>query len=353
MPPQTALIQASPSHPSGRCADAFAASGSSPTVHIVGPGKVGRALLRLLPGTPLKLTGLSDSTATIHSAEGLDPEPLAQFKEAGASLSQRQEAAFVPLHVLLGMDVADFVVDCTASRPDGGEEALRRSLAVLSSRSRLVLAAKHALAEDPLAFASPSRIARLGFNAVLGGTGLDFKRDLEDLRARSRSVACVANATTTALIAALERGARLEAALAEARRDGVLESDPEQDLDGTDAGFKLVIVASLLTGRRRTLAEVQRTPFSRLDPNLLEWRYRRGLTTRLVGRLHPDGEMSLGYEELTRGSSLAVPASRVAYAYGLDDGRTRLHIGAGLGPEGTARALATDITALAAREVRP
>lgn len=358
---QTQSPQTLPPHPD----DGFLVSGSSPTIHLVGPGKVGRALLRVLPGTRFRLTGLSDSTATIHSADGLDPLGLANLKESGSRVNGLPGAGFVPLRVLLTMDVADFVVDTTATRPDDGEDVLARCLAALSSRSCLVLASKRALLEDPLSLAFHSRGARLGFNAVLGGTGLHFKRELEGLRAGWQSVACVPNATTTAVISTLEQGATHEEALERARCDGLLENDPTHDLDGTDAAIKLVIVASLLSGRKRTLAEVDRSALTDLDPELLAWRYRRGLTTRLVGRIHsggpergrPDpggglasaeGDLSLGYEEVPRGSCLAVPPGRVAYAYALRDGRTRLHIGAGLGPHGTARALLADIVALSA-----
>ena len=52
--------------------EAFCTSGTSPTLaaewpatlHLVGPGQVGRAFLRLLPATPFRLIGLTDASAT-------------------------------------------------------------------------------------------------------------------------------------------------------------------------------------------------------------------------------------------------------------------------------------------------
>src|SRR4030095_11316308 len=50
---------------------------ASPTLHLIGAGKVGRAFLRLLADLPLRLIAVSDTSATLFSREGLDARALA------------------------------------------------------------------------------------------------------------------------------------------------------------------------------------------------------------------------------------------------------------------------------------
>ncbi len=317
----------------------------APTLHVIGAGPVGRRLLRALGKTPYRVLAVSDSSATLFDRDGLDGGALADHKSSGGRYADRDGAEDLPLPILLYHGAADVVVDCTSTELSRGPEAVERAVAALDADSSVVFAAKHALATEPLAFLEPGRFHRIGFNAALGGTGLALQDEIEDLRRAYESVAIVGNTSTTAVIAAIEDGASLEAALDRAREAGFLESDASKDLDGSDAAVKLAIVASLLTRSRVRVAEIERPSFDDLDPEILVARRRRGRTTRLVGRLHAGGALSLAYEELPRVCSLAVPAGRVAYRYGLKRGGARLHIGSGVGTEGTVRALLSDLDA--------
>ncbi len=63
----------------------FCTSGTSPTtIHLVGPGQVGQAFLRLLPDTSFRLVGITDTSATLHAAScGLQGEIV----DAGGDLN--------------------------------------------------------------------------------------------------------------------------------------------------------------------------------------------------------------------------------------------------------------------------
>jgi homoserine dehydrogenase len=319
----------------------YRASGTSPpTVHLLGVGNVGRAFLRQLDAARYRLVAVTDATGTVHARDGLGALALAEHKHTGGRLADWPGAATIPTVLSIALVAADVVVDATATNVHDPAPALARCAAALGNHSALVLAAKDALCADT------SRLAqqRVGYHAVLGGTGGALRRELATLR-RARSVALVPNASTTALIERLERGVPWEAALAEAQQRGVLERDPTLDLDGSDAFVKLVIVAAILWGiapRAGTL----RADLRAVDPDLLRWRARVGRTTRLVARAHARGGCSLEYEEVDRCSPLWVPGDRVVYSYALDDGRVRVHTGFGIGPERTAAALWADVRGL-------
>ncbi len=317
----------------------------TPSLHVLGAGQVGRAFLSLLPNTPFRLIGLTDSSATLHHRHGLDSLALAAFKGQGGKLAQRAGAENVPAALALGLTQADVVVDATATNVSNGQAAVKRSLAALQAGSHLVLCAKDSicLAVDRLLQLGVNKV---GLNAVLGGTGLTFRFELPELRTKSLELALVGNASTTAVIQAVEAGDSIEGGIAKAQAQGVLETDPSLDLDGTDAAVKLAIVTGALWHGPVDIASIPRQHLNTLDPDVLRERQSRGFTTRLVARGRRDGALQVSYEELPLTSPLAVPADRVVYTYTLASGVTRVHVGQGLGPDGTASALLDDLWAL-------
>ena len=167
---------------------------------------------------------------------------------------------------------------------------------------------------------------------------------LPELRHEWRDVACAGSASTTAIVQVLERGGSLVDGVRIAGERGFLEADAELDLTGVDAAVKLSIVEAVLTGAPGTPVEGE--DIRTLDPEVLRERFRRGGTTRLVGRVSRGGDVSLRYEEVSRGSALEVDCHGVAYVYGLSGGETRVFEGRGLGHVPTAEALFADVLAL-------
>jgi homoserine dehydrogenase len=153
------------------------------------------------------------------------------------------------------------------------------------------------------------------------------------------------NASTTALIEEIEAGGSLAEGIASATRRGLLETDPTQDLDGSDAAVKLSIVVRALWGFELSPGDLPKVDLRALDPDSIRARSARRATTRLIGRASRVGSFGLGYEEIPRGSHLAVPSDRVVYAYRTGRGLS-VHVGSGLGPEGTADALVADVLRL-------
>lgn len=345
--------------PAAPSSDAALSSGPSPTVafaptaHLIGVGRIGRALLALAAETPVRFIAASDRSATVYSEAGLPAAELQAAKSAGRPLADHPLAAPLPLDIALSVTDPDLVIDATDSdlAPAARAAALARTRNVLRSGKQLVLAAKTPLLLDVEELAAHR--AQLHVAAVFGGTGSAWLAELaasDDDAAGApgrRSFAGVVNATTTEVIAALERGGSLADGLASARAAGLVEADATQDLDGRDAALKLALVARLAFGVALAPESIERPHLVDLDPELLQARARRGATTRLVGRLAPDGTPSLRYEELPRGDRLALPCGRVGYAFAAADGTTRLHLGRGVGALGTARALQGDLSACA------
>jgi homoserine dehydrogenase len=342
--------------PSAPARDPFCSSGQSPgraTVHLIGPGRVGRAFLRQLGDAPLQVVAVSDASATVFDRRGLDLVALCAHKEAGGRLASLPGAEAIPTALAVRLVAADAVVDAAPSDEAQAAAAVERARAAQQGGAFLALAGKNALAAAPWLLLGAGR-GRIGVSAALGGTGRQLVRELDELRRDCTAVALVANVSTTAVIAAIEGGAPLAEGLRSARERGLLEPDPTADLDGSDAAAKLRAVWAALfaapDGGAPALPDVRRQDLRALDPALLRRRARNGATTRLVARGSRGGDLRVGFEELPLGSPLAAPPDRVVYGYELPGG-LRLHLGYAVGHARTAAALLGDVCAGIGAEV--
>lgn len=335
--------------------DPLQSTASPRTVHLIGPGQVGRAFLRRASALPVTVVAISDSTATVFDKRGLDVEAVLAHK-AKAPLAWWPRAEAIPTELAIAVVGADIVVDATPTDAAGTAAAVERGRAALRSGAFLCLCAKNALAASPGWLLGAHR-GRVGIDAVLGGTGQKLVGELDELRAHCRSLSLVGNVTTTVIVQAIERGASVQAGIDEARARGLLEADPTCDFDGSDAATKLVAVWGAVFGdggKPPAVDAVRRDDVRDLDPRLVQARARRGATTRLIARGSRNGDdLRVRFEELPAGSPLAAPPDRVVYGYELDRG-LRVHTGLAVGYERTAQALVQDVvTALGGKVVRP
>jgi len=337
--------------------DAFLSSGQSPgrALHLIGPGHVGRAFLQQLPDD-VRVLAVSDSTATVYARDGLPTIELVAHKQRGAPLCDWPGAERIPAELAIRMVSAPVVVDATSSGADGTAAAEARGQAALQSGAALALCGKNALARRAAEWLAPGTRARCGVNATLGGAGAQLAGELDELRAHCRSLALVGNATTTAIVEAVEGGASLDEGVDAARALGLLEPDATLDLDGSDAAVKLLCVWAAVFGERGVappqLPAVRREDVRALDVDALRERRRRGSTTRLVARAdRAASSLRVAFEEVPIGSPLAAPSDRVVYGYELPRG-LRVHTGLGVGYVRTAEALLRDVERLFAEVAR-
>ncbi len=349
-----------PTGPAASSGDAFHSSGQSPgrtrTLHLLGPGQVGRAFLQQLGELPVRVVAISDARATVFDREGLPLDAIVAHKAAGGSLLSWPRAEAIPTALAVRIVGADVVVDATPTDAAGTAAALQRAHAALQNGAFLALCGKNAFAEAAPEWLLGAPRGRVGVHAVLGGAGQPLLRELDELREHARAVVAVGNVTTTVLVDAIERGASLAEGIAEAQARGLLEADPTLDLDGSDAATKLRCVWGAVfgtPGHSAPSAEaIARDDIRALDVELVRARARAGKTTRLVARGSRAGhDLRVRFEELPLGSPLAAPPDRVVYGYELPAG-LRLHTGLALGHTLTAAALRADVAAAIGAEVR-
>jgi homoserine dehydrogenase len=141
--------------------------------------------------------------------------------------------------------------------------------------------------------------------------------------------------------------------LEDARRLGYAEADPSADIDGDDAGAKLVVLAGIAFRRHLRLSDIPRRsirPISAAD-----FRYARGLgcTIRQIAMVERKGDgfhAFVGPALVPRGSNfgLNMGANNVVTIVGQYGGQSSFS-GAGAGGPATAVAIVSDLLALTQR----
>ncbi len=316
------------------------------SVHLIGPGRVGSAFLRLLVDAQFRLVAVTDSRRTLHDPVGLDVELLLRSRAHAHSQPAGARTAEIPASLAIHLVGADIVVDCTASGRTGVAAAVERARASFQTGAACVFASKSA----PAAALENWDRVRLGLNAACGGAGRAILADEALAAGRVVEVAVVGNASTTTFIEHIEAGATPEEATNRVAAAGLFEPDPRDDFSGRDTALKLVIAAKLAGLGAPDPLTILAADSTVLEADLLRERAHRGATTRLVGRIRRGGTAHVSFEELALTSALAIPGDRVAYAFTLDDGSVHLHLGSCLGYNGTARAVLADVLELAARK---
>lgn len=242
----------------------------------------------------------------------------------------------------------------------GGEQpALTYMRQALRAGKHLVTANKEVMAKhgrELLALAAANNVDVYYEASVGGGLPLigPFKRDL--LANRISGVRAIINGTTNYILTRMaEQGVAFSEALTEAQALGYAEPDPHNDVSGTDAVYKLAILATLAFHSEVTPDQVFCEGITQLDPRDFRYAANMGYRIKLlaIGHDRPDGVEVRVHPALVPTSQLLAEVSGVFNAVELDGdlvGRVLLY-GRGAGSLPTSSAIAGDLIDLA-RNIR-
>ncbi|MEQ1757634.1 MAG: homoserine dehydrogenase [Vicinamibacterales bacterium] len=272
----------------------------------------------------------------------------------------RKRTAWVPS----GVTWTEQVDDLFAARPDvivevvGGVEPaaswVSRGLtqgAHVVTANKMLLAAK---APELLALAARHGV-QLRFEAAVGG-GVPLIHGVREGLAGDilLKVAGILNGTSNYVLSRMGSSDETMASVLSAARDlGYAEADPSADVDGDDAGAKLVVLAGIAFKRYLRLAEIPRRsirPISAAD-----FKYARGIgcTIRQIALVEASGDgfhASVGPSLVPLGSSFGrnQGANNVVTLFGRYGGESSFS-GAGAGGPATGVAVVSDLLGLAHR----
>jgi homoserine dehydrogenase len=194
--------------------------------------------------------------------------------------------------------------------------------------------------------------SRFLYSACVGG-GLPVLETLRHLgrKAELRGIRGILNGTTNFVIDRLAEGYGFTEAVDQARRLGFAEADPTADLDGSDAAWKLVILAREALGIQAGPGRVSRRGIEGLSPEGVRRARKAGKVFRLVARCRRKwrgADLRVGPEALGADDPLARTADEGnSVVLELADGREVVLRGKGAGRWPTAESVFGDILEVA------
>lgn len=311
-------------------------------VALLGFGTVGGSVARILAERPeladrLSLTHIFNRGVARKRAEWVPPS-VTWTENADELFASKPDAI---VEVIGGLEPAGSWV----------RRALEQGAAVVTA-NKMLLAAQG----PELLHLAVTNHSQLRFEAAVAG-GVPLIHGVREGLAGDRltRVTGILNGTSNYVLSTMATGdSQMAAVLDEARRLGYAEADPSADIDGDDAGAKLVVLAGIAFRRHVKLSDIPRRsirPISAAD-----FRYARslGCTIRQIAMVETKNNgfhAFVGPALVLRGSNfgLNMGANNVVTITGHYGGENSFS-GAGAGGPATAVAVVSDLLSLTHRD---
>ena len=266
-------------------------------IGLVGFGKVGRAFGELLirehdrlkseVGLDLVVTGI----CTKRFGSVTDPSGVELGRALEAASDQVRQGPFEESTEFASRCPADIVVETTPLEPFTGAIGTAIIRAALNAGRSVVSANKGPVAHHlrELRQLADQHAVRYRYESAVAD-GLPVFSLIERTLPGARVVAVTGllNSTSGMVLEALSEGRSVAEAIRRAETLGILEEDPQYDLDGWDAAVKLCALSAALWDKPILVGDVERGPISEVLPARAIDARGRGHRLVSLARLHLD-----------------------------------------------------------------
>jgi homoserine dehydrogenase len=325
-------------------------------VQIVGFGVVGRGVAKALSRPtrgggpqPFRVVAVTDRSGTVTLDTGVDLEALIACKEKVGTIDRLENHRQWNGEDAIRNVKADILVEVTPTNIVNGEPGLTHIAEAMRLGKHVVTANKGPFAlrfQEIAALAERSGVALKYGGSVCGAVPIiELVRDAlvgNDVSA----IRGVMNGSCNYILSRMEKtGADFATVLEEARKLGVTETDPSQDIDGWDAASKLVILANAVMGRNITIRAVNVKGIREVTPDWIKAARKRGKVVRLIATITHD-VAEVGPIEVDANSPLAVDGTLNVAVVQTDLAKDITIVGRGAGQMETASAILGDLHAV-------
>jgi homoserine dehydrogenase len=267
----------------------------------------------------------------------------AKKKFGSVKLYDKSKSHLSGIEMIKTLD-ADIVIETTASNYKDAEPGMTHIITAMKRKMHVISVNK-----GPLALAFPSLMELAEFNQVLlrfsgtvgGGTPiLDYAKN--SLRGEKIiSFQGILNGTTNYILTNMANGMSFDEALSDAKSKGYVEADESLDLDGLDAGAKLVILANWIMGMKVTMPDIIREGIRNVTSDDIKNAGRNSSSIKLIASC--DGNLRVSPIEIKNDNPLCVDGTLNAIAFTSEHSGTQTIIGRGAGGTETASSILRDI----------
>ena len=327
-------------------------------IAILGFGTVGRGVAEVLSMKrdvierkigKYGVVAIADSRSSISGEFSL-LEAIAYKEERG-----RLPYDKTPRELLDEIDF-DVLIETTPTDVKTGEpglsyikEAIRRDADVITSNKGPLVVAFSEIMEM-----AERHGVRIGYEATVGGAMPVIKLVSRELAGnRIFRIRGILNGTTNYILSRMEKeGMPYSQILSEAKEMGIAEADPSYDVDGIDAGAKLVIIANTIFNISASLNDVKIKGISGITPEAFRVAGEKGYTIRLIAEADENGRLDVSPRLVKLTNPLAIYGTMNALLVETDLAGEIFVIGKGAGKKETASAIISDLVDMYGRNNR-
>lgn len=242
-------------------------------------------------------------------------------------------------------------IDCIIEVMGGIEPAKSYLIKALQNRKHVITANKDLMALHGVELTDLAREYNcdLYYEASVGGGIPILKTITEGFSSdRIRKIVGIVNGTTNYILTKMEKEkVSYDRALQEAQELGFAENDPTNDVEGIDAAYKMVILATLGFHQGIRLEDVYYEGITRVSMDDLQYADKFGYTIKLLGiAREDDGAIEVNVQptmiKKTHPLAMVQGVNNAVYIYGHAVGET-MFAGPGAGELPTATAVLSDL----------
>jgi homoserine dehydrogenase len=278
---------------------------------------VGRSFLRLLIAKESELRRRYDlrwrltAVATRRSGWLADPHGLNPIALLNGHWPAQREIPAKDIHEWLEKAHADVFIEASSLNLQSGQPAIEHLKTALEFGAHALTANKGPIVyafEELTRLAVEKKKKFLYESTVMDGVPIFSMFPLGLPAVDLRGFHGVLNSTTNVVLTEIERGLSFDEAIKRAQAMGIAETDPSADVDGWDAAFKVVALATVLMGVPVKIEQVRRTGIRELNEEKIRSVRGAGMRYKLVCRAERRGlgvECTVAPELLLAGDPLA------------------------------------------------
>ncbi|NLO78334.1 MAG: homoserine dehydrogenase [Methanomicrobiales archaeon] len=315
-------------------------------IAIIGFGSVGRGVAEVIVAKNLgiRVTAVADSKSGAIDPSGLDiAAVLKNKKETGICGSPD-----ITVSDIISSDAYDVLIEVSPTNAETAEPALGYIRKALTAGKHVVTSNKGpvALRYDELHTLATEHNVQFRYEATVCGA-IPLMHTIESGIAGNTisRLYGVFNGTCNYILTRMaEEGLTYQQALLEARELGYAEADPTYDVKGIDAAIKLVILANVVWGIKKTLADVDIVGIDGVTSAAIALAEQEDQTIRLIGEIDPANEiLRVSPTILPKSHPLVVRGTLNAVTIETDLAGEITLIGKGAGSSETASAIISDL----------
>jgi len=320
---------------------------------IIGFGTIGKGIARVLIGkrnflrrrynTEIQVSAICERKGSIVDEGGINLKNALELAWKGKLKEHRNWTSEKALKIIREVD-ADIVLELTPGNIKNGEPGLSHIKAALNSGKNVVTSNKAPLA---LKFSELNKTANsnnlhLRYEATVGGAIPIINLYRETLQINEiNSIYGILNGTSNFILSKMvEEGIDIDSALKEAQEIGIVERNPDYDIDGIDTASKVVILANSLMNKEVSFKDVKITGIKGITQEAVELAKKHNYVIKLIGDV---GMLDVSPRLIHVNHPLNVSGSLNAIMIESDIAKNITLIGHGAGPLETSSSLFSDI----------